>query len=56
MDDVQAAVPKAYEYSKAGDVILLSPAAASWDQYDNFEIRGDHFIEAVEQIKTVENE
>lgn len=56
VDDVQAAVPKAYEYSKAGDVILLSPAAASWDQYDNFEIRGDHFIEAVEQIKTVENE
>lgn len=48
--NVEAAVPKAYALSSPGDVILLSPAAASWDQYANFEVRGDRFIEAVEQL------
>jgi UDP-N-acetylmuramoylalanine--D-glutamate ligase len=28
---------------KPGDVILLSPACASYDQYDDFEQRGEHF-------------
>ena len=49
--NVEAAVPKAYELSEAGDVILLSPAAASWDQYKSFEIRGEQFIQAIEQLK-----
>jgi UDP-N-acetylmuramoylalanine--D-glutamate ligase len=43
-------VPIAFELSAPGDVILLSPANASWDQYPNFEIRGDKFIAAVEQL------
>lgn len=46
--DVQTAVPLAFEKSAPGDVILLSPAAASWDQYPNFETRGDLFIQAVQ--------
>lgn len=50
VENVEAAVPVAYENSEPGDVILLSPAAASWDQYKNFEVRGDRFIEAVEQL------
>ncbi len=50
VEDVEAAVPAAYHLSQPGDVILLSPAAASWDQYSNFEVRGDRFIEAVEQL------
>lgn len=48
-EDVTTAVPLAFETSEAGDVILLSPAAASWDQYPNFETRGDLFINAVNQ-------
>lgn len=44
------AVPVAWQISSPGDVILLSPANASWDQFPNFEVRGDRFIEAVEQL------
>lgn len=48
-ENVTTAVPLAFETSEVGDVILLSPAAASWDQYPNFETRGDMFIDAVNQ-------
>ena len=44
------AVPAAWEVSEPGDVILLSPANASWDQFPSFEVRGDRFIEAVEKL------
>lgn len=50
VENVEAAVPTAYELSESGDVILLSPAASSWDQYENFEVRGERFIEAVAQL------
>ncbi|MEI3610984.1 UDP-N-acetylmuramoyl-L-alanine--D-glutamate ligase [Pseudogracilibacillus sp. SO30301A] len=45
--DVTEATKVAFEVSEKGDVILLSPACASWDQYKTFEERGDMFIQAV---------
>ncbi|MCM3713102.1 UDP-N-acetylmuramoyl-L-alanine--D-glutamate ligase [Alkalihalobacillus oceani] len=44
---VEDAVKKAYQQSAENDVILLSPACASWDQYKTFEERGSRFAEAV---------
>ncbi len=42
---------KCYEVSNEGDVILLSPASASWDQYKECEIRGAEFKKKVEELK-----
>ncbi len=50
-EDVEDAVVKAYQASAEEDVILLSPACASWDQYRTFEERGDMFIQAVHRLK-----
>ncbi|HIW71646.1 MAG TPA: UDP-N-acetylmuramoyl-L-alanine--D-glutamate ligase [Candidatus Levilactobacillus faecigallinarum] len=49
-ENVETAVPLAYHLSAPGDIVLLSPANASWDQYPNFEVRGDRFIKAVEHL------
>lgn len=51
VNNLKEAVPEAYKQSDAGDVILLSPAAASWDQFKTFEQRGDQFIQEVETLK-----
>ncbi|HXH37485.1 MAG TPA: UDP-N-acetylmuramoyl-L-alanine--D-glutamate ligase [Thermoanaerobaculia bacterium] len=48
--DMQRAVTYAREHSKAGQVVLLSPACASFDQYRNFEHRGEHFEELVREL------
>jgi len=44
------AVKVAFETSQPGDIILLSPASASWDQYKTYEERGEHFVRAVHQV------
>jgi UDP-N-acetylmuramoylalanine--D-glutamate ligase len=46
---MEMAVARAMAEAEAGDVVLLAPAAASFDQYDNFEQRGDDFIAEVEK-------
>ena len=48
---IEDAVEKAYAVSNEGDVILLSPACASWDQYSRFEVRGERFVKAVEALQ-----
>lgn len=48
--DVEDAVGYAARLSAEGDIILLSPACASWDQHGSFEIRGDLFIERVMKL------
>lgn len=51
VNNVKDAVYEAYDLSTTDDVILLSPACASWDQYQTFEERGDMFIQAVHTLK-----
>lgn len=48
--DMDECVRKAHEIGCPGDTVLLSPACASWDMYDNFEQRGDHFKECVVRL------
>ncbi len=47
---MKEAVEKSYENSESGDVVLLSPACASFDMYDNFEERGKDFKSLVENL------
>ncbi|SLN11215.1 UDP-N-acetylmuramoylalanine--D-glutamate ligase [Roseovarius albus] len=49
---MEAAVAQAVEEAEKGDTVLLAPAAASFDQYDSFEKRGDDFIARVEVCLT----
>ena len=49
-DSFDAAVMKAKELAKAGDVVLLSPACASFDCFINFEERGSRFKELVNNL------
>jgi UDP-N-acetylmuramoylalanine--D-glutamate ligase len=45
------AVTRAAGRAVSGDTVLLSPACASFDQYRDFEARGEHFRELVEGLK-----
>ncbi|MFY9217851.1 MAG: UDP-N-acetylmuramoyl-L-alanine--D-glutamate ligase, partial [Tepidanaerobacteraceae bacterium] len=51
-DSLQQAVKLAYSAATPGDVVLLSPACASWDMFESFEERGRIFKEAVYSLKT----
>jgi UDP-N-acetylmuramoylalanine--D-glutamate ligase len=51
---VAAALRDARAEGKPGAVVLLSPACASFDQYPNFEVRGDAFVKAVAALPGIE--
>lgn len=49
-DTMEQAVARAAAEAEPGDTVLLAPAAASFDQYPNFEKRGDHFVQLVQAL------
>ncbi len=48
--DLRTAIITAYQESKPNDIVLLSPASASFDQFKNFEERGDFFVSVVKEL------
>jgi UDP-N-acetylmuramoylalanine--D-glutamate ligase len=49
--DLEAAVLLAAREASSGDVVLLSPACASWDQYRDYVERGEHFLRLVSDLR-----
>ncbi len=50
--NMESAVREAFSLSQPGDVVLLSPACASFDMYSGFEARGEAFINAVRHLQS----
>jgi UDP-N-acetylmuramoylalanine--D-glutamate ligase len=50
---LERAVRQAFEAAKPGDVVLLAPACASFDQFENYEHRGRVFKELVHSLTPV---
>lgn len=48
--DIADATRQAFEIAERGDIILLSPANASWDMYKDFEVRGEVFLQTYEEL------
>ncbi|MDR3091637.1 MAG: UDP-N-acetylmuramoyl-L-alanine--D-glutamate ligase [Clostridiales bacterium] len=50
-NSLKDAVTVGFEHASPGDNLLLSPACASWDMFDNYEQRGDLFKEFVGEMR-----
>lgn len=51
VNNMKEAVEVSYKQAEKGDVVLLSPACASWDMYKSFEARGCDFKDNVNNLK-----
>ncbi|KHS55916.1 MULTISPECIES: UDP-N-acetylmuramoyl-L-alanine--D-glutamate ligase [Terrisporobacter] len=51
VNNMKEAVEASYNLAESGDVVLLSPACASWDMYKSFEVRGCDFKDNVNNLK-----
>lgn len=49
--DMEECVREGFKAAKPGDTVLLSPACASWDMYQNYEQRGEHFKNCVRGLE-----
>jgi UDP-N-acetylmuramoylalanine--D-glutamate ligase len=49
-DNAKDAVQSAFHFASKGDVVLLSPACASFDLFKNYEDRGNQFKQAVKEL------
>ena len=49
-DNAKDAVQSAFHFASKGDVVLLSPACASFDLFKNYEDRGNQFKQAVKDL------
>lgn len=52
-ETLEAAVNRACQYAHPGDIVILSPASASFDMFKNFEERGNAFKEIVKRLQNV---
>ena len=51
IENFDDAVAFAANHAQSGDAVLLSPAAASFDSFKNFEERGERFEKIIKKIK-----
>lgn len=51
VQDMREAVEEAHRSAVEGDIVLLSPACASWDMYPSYEVRGEDFKSRVRELK-----
>lgn len=51
VENLSQAIDLAETLAKKGDVVLLSPASASWDMYPGYEARGEEFRQLVREIR-----
>jgi UDP-N-acetylmuramoylalanine--D-glutamate ligase len=54
--DMGEAINKSFSLAKKGDIVLLSPACASFDQYNNYEERGAHFKRLAKALEETQHE